>query len=142
MKNIAIGNTLLKDVEIHSNINRPEEFELWVETETCDIEWPSAKEVQADYSGTLYYGENHGLVDYFFVKSNDLTKYHWSSRAGLINRYIQIYKHCDEVVVNGIAAALTLEKIQEILDEYFPNEYKIKRDDKEYHEVRYFICKK
>ena len=86
MKNIAIGNTLLKDVEIHSNINRPEEFELWIETETRDVEWPSAKEVQADHSGVLYYGENHGLVDYFFVKSNDPTKYHWSSRAGVINR--------------------------------------------------------
>lgn len=142
MKNIAIGNTLLKDVEIHPNINRPEEFELWIETEARDIAWPDAKCIQVDRSGSLYYGEENGLVDYYFIKSNDKTNYHWSSRAGVVNRFVPQFKHCDEVVVNGIAAALTLDKIREILNEHFPNQYEIKRDEKERGDVRYVICKK
>jgi hypothetical protein len=139
MKTIIISNTTIKNVEIIPNVNRPEEYDLWISTDN-EVIWPEIKCIDSSYSGSLYYGENNGLVDYGFIKADDETKYLWSSRSSVVNLHLPECKHCKEVVINNIAGALTINKIKEILDEYCPEQYSVERD-KSTIETRYKITK-
>ena len=102
-----------------------------------------AKEcIDESYDGSLYYGENNGVVNYGFIKANDKTRYMWSSRAGVINCHVPTFKHCKESAINGFAADLTIDKINEILHEYYPGQYSVKRDINHPKEIRYIIVKR
>ena len=138
-KTIKIGNTTAKNVEIVPNINRPEEYDLWIATDN-EVIWPTTKCIDLSRDGSLYYGENNGLVDYGFIKANDETKYLWSSRSSVVNCYLPKCKHCKEVVINSIAGALTIDKIKEILNEYYPEQYSVELDNDRI-ETRYKIVK-
>ena len=138
-KTIKIGNTTLKNVEIVPNINRPEEYDLWIDTNN-EVIWTKTKYIDLSRDESLYYGENNGLVDYGFIKANDETKYLWSSRSSVVNRYLPEYKHCKEAAINNFAGALTIDKIKEILNEYYPEQYSVERDNDRI-ETRYKIVK-
>lgn len=139
MKTIAIGNTTIKNVEIIQNINYPEEYDLWINTNN-EVIWPTTKCIDSSRGGSLYYGENNRLVDYGFIKADDETKYLWSSRSSVVNCYLPEYKHCKEAIINNIAGALTIDKIKEILNEYYPEQYSVECDRSTI-ETRYKIVK-
>ena len=141
MKNITIGNTTIKDVEILPDVNFQGEYDLRINTNE-DVIWPTKECIDESYDGSLYYGENNGVVNYGFIKANDKTRYMWSSRAGVINCHVPTFKHCKESAINGFAADLTIDKINEILHEYYPGQYSVKRDINHPKEIRYIIVKR
>lgn len=143
MEIITIGNTIIETVEIQKDLNNPNEFELWIKTNNeIILDWPEVKTIHNDERSCIYYGEANGLVDFYLIENNDPTHYHWSSRASIINLYIPKEKQCSEIVINGIAGAATLNKIEEILNKFFPNQYIVKRDESEKFEIHYVIIKK
>ena len=79
-------------------------------------------------------------MDYGFFKANNETNYLWSSRSSVVNFYLQENKPCKEAAINNFAGALTIDKIKEILDEYYPEQYSVERD-KDRIETRYKIVK-
>lgn len=147
MKAIAIGNTTLKNVKIIQNVNRPEEYDLWIATKDS-IVWPTTKCIDVSDGFLLYYGENNGVADYGLINTNSYYGFlcHGKSngvadRINVINRHLPKCKHCKEIVINNIAGVLTIDKIKEILDEYYPEQYSVERDPKETNEIRYVILK-
>lgn len=141
MKTIVIGNTVVKTARISPSFNWRGEYELFINT-TKSPQHPRTELIKTLDDGLIYFGEENGLVRFCFIEKNDKTKYEWITRSGIVNQYIPKQKHCLEAVVDNGATALTLNKIQEILDEYFPNQFEIGNSIYEKKEIRYAIHKK